>query len=147
MSCRQNHSISGWALATVSILFLFSAAVSSCGNRDESPIWLYAQPGNLDRDTLRVSPDKTGHVLYLVDSWTSTGASLTSISLTEMSDENGLRAVETRNVNAPKVHEIFDYETSVTSKDTSSFTMIFHAEDNAGNTQDFHRRLTIVKVK
>ena len=147
MSFRQKHKISGWALATVSILFLLSAAATSCGNRDESPIWLYAEPGNLDRDTLKVSSDKPGHVLYIVDSWTSTGASLTGISLTEMSDENGLRAIETRAVNASKVHEIFDYETSVTLKDTSSFTMIFHAEDNAGNTQDFHRRLTIVKVK
>lgn len=147
MSFRQKHKISGWALATVSILFLLSAAATSCGNGDESPIWLYAQPGNLDRDTLKVSADKPGHVLYIVDSWTSTGASLTGISLTEMSDENGIRAIETRAVNASKVHEIFDYETSVTLKDTSSFTMIFHAEDNAGNTQDFHRRLTIVKVK
>lgn len=148
MSIKHRNIISGWALATVSILFLsFPLLLTSCGHKDESAIWLTAEPSNIDKDTLKVAGEIPGHVLYIVDSWTSTGATLTSISLTEMSDETGLRTVETKTVNKVKVHELFDYEASLTAKDTASFTMMFHAEDDAGNTQDYHRRLTVVKVK
>lgn len=160
MSINHKNIISGWALATVSILFLsFSILLSSCSHKDESAIWLEAKP-NIDNDTLAVAfgEGNTGHVLYTVKSWSTTGASITSISLTEMSDETGLRLVETKTdkdwttVSEQGNHfrvvkAIFDYEASTTKKDTASFTMIFHAEDNSGNTQDYHRRLTVVKEK
>jgi len=133
--------MNGWALAAVSILFFsFSTSISSCTKRDESPLIIIATASN---DT--IAPG--GHVLYDVQSWTTTGANVTKVSLIEMSDESGLRIVEEREENSQKVKERFDYESTPTTKDTSVFIIIFDAEDELGNTQEYQRKLHVIRPK
>lgn len=141
MSIFRKETISGWALAAVSILFIsLSISISSCSERDQSKLIILATAST---DT--IAPE--GHVLYDVHSWTTTGAKVTRISITEMSDENGLRLVEERAENGQDVRERFDYTASPVVKDTSEFIIIFNAEDDLGNTQEYQRRLHIIRPK
>jgi len=141
MSSIRKNTIEGWALAAVSILFIaFSISISSCSERDASKLIILATSST---DT--IAPE--GHVLYDVVSWTTTGAKVTKVSLTEMSDENGLRLVEERAENSETVKERFDYQASPVVKDTSEFIIIFNAEDDLGNKQEYQRKLHVIRPK
>lgn len=139
MSIFRKTSSSGWALAAVSILFIaISLSFSSCRKSDQSPLIIVATAST---DT--IAPQ--GHVLYDVHSWTTTGAKVSKVSLSEMSDEYGLRLVEEKTLNSPDVKVRFDYESSPVEKDTSEFVILFNAEDELGNKQEYQRKLHIIR--
>lgn len=141
MSNHLKHNSAGWALAAVSILVIAGlGSISSCSGRDQSDLIILATS-----NTDTIAPD--GHVLYDVHAWTTTGAKVTKVSVTEMSDESGLRLVEEREENKTDVKERFDYSASPVTKDTSEFVIIFNAEDDLGNTQEYQRRLHIIRPK
>lgn len=122
---------------------LFLAAVFSfvsCKGEEESPVIIFAKSSTGDK----VAPG--GHVLYDVTAKSRDG-NIVSVSLTEMSDETGLKLIEERQTTGKEVKERFDYHAHETQKDTSIFLILFEARDDLGRSQEFKRSLKVIRPK
>lgn len=122
---------------------LFLAAVFSfvsCKGEEESPIIIFAKSSTGDK----VAPG--GHVLYDVTAKSRDG-NIVSVSLTEMSDETGLKLIKELQTTGKEVKEIFDYYAHETQKDTSIFLILFEAKDDLGRSQEFRRSLKVIRPK
>ena len=122
---------------------LFLAAVFSlvsCKGEEESPVIIFAKSSTGDK----VAPG--GHVLYDVTAKSRDG-NIVSVSLTEMSDETGLKLIEELQTTGKEVKETFDYHAHETQKDTSIFLILFEAKDDLGRSQEFRRSLKVIRPK
>lgn len=127
----------------ISGLPLFLAAVFSfvsCKGEEESPVIIFARSSTGDK----VAPG--GHVLYDVTAKSRDG-NIVSVSLTEMSDETGLKLIEERQTTGKEVKQRFDYHAHETQKDTSIFLILFEARDDLGRSQEFKRTLNVIRPK
>lgn len=127
----------------ISGLPLFMAAgfsFVSCEGEEESPVIIFAKSSTGDK----VAPG--GHVLYEVTAKSRDG-NIVSISLTEMSDETGLKLIEERQTIGKEVRQRFDYHAHETQKDTSIFLILFEARDNLGRSQEFKKSLNVIRPK
>ena len=128
-----SFAISGLPLFIAAVLFFVSC-------ERESPVVIFANslPGD------EVAPG--GHVIYDVTARSCDGI-IESVSLTEMSDETGLKLIDKRKTSGKIVSERFDYQAHETQKDTSIFLIIFEACDDSGRTQEFRKTLKVIRPK
>lgn len=77
----------------------------------------------------------------------SRDGNIVSVSLTEMSDETGLKLIEEFQTTGKEVKQRFDYQAHETQKDTSIFLILFEARDDLGRSQEFKRTLNVIRPK